>query len=533
MEINLDLPLQLRRRLDKWLLILLLFLGFYAVFLTINLSYMSMQWDEVNHFTGGLLLVRGQFLEYFLTSSFYPPIFNLVTAIYFAVAGASVLIARFVSVTFSLLSVVVVYTFARRMYGSKTGIVSAVLFGVMPGVVWLSRMAMIETMLIFVFCLCMFFFFNWLKTNRERDRILSIAALAVGIVVKYQMLVVAPLVMLAAMFFWKRDYLKTQFDRFLKFKFLILAAIGIAIGLFVVYELFISGLMGTLLYSIQVGTAERSLYSVRFPIPFFYFIEMVWPYSNMHPISLLLYIFGILGLGLWAFRRKREDIFLLLWFFAIYLVFTLIPNREWRYVTLLFPVLAISAATFIVKAFEKTQKTWRDSNTHLNKHWLAKVAALFLIGLTTVGVFYSCRDAYSWVARDQLQVPIEQATTYAGQNLNRNQSIVVAFPLNFLNEYMVWFYLNAKNSRPNEVWQYPELAVDSYMPKLNTTEFTLMCQQKNVKYVFLYENGGGVTYFNSSLTSSDVYDMLNNTGRFAPDNTFGTAPNRIFVLSFR
>jgi 4-amino-4-deoxy-L-arabinose transferase-like glycosyltransferase len=533
MPINSDLLKQMRSRFDKWLIVLLLFLVVYGVFLTINLSYMSMQWDEVNHFTGGLLLVRGQFWEYVQTSSFYPPIFNLATAAFFAVAGASVLIGRLVAVTFSLLSILVVFLIARKMYGSGTALASAILFGVMPGIVWISRMAMIETMLIFIFSLSMFFFFSWLQTNRERDRILSIAALVVGVVVKYQMLVVAPIVMLTGTFIWKREYLKTQLNRFLKLKILIAVVAAIGIGLFVVYELFASGLLEMLIYSIQIGTAERSIYSVRFPIPIFYLVEMVWPYSNMHPISLLLYVFGVLGLGFLVVRRKPGDKFLLLWFVVIYAVFTLIPNRQWRYVTLLFPVLAISASNFIARTFEKAQKTWRNAPANLNRRWFAKLGAVLLIGLTFLGVFYSCHDAYSWVSRDQLQVPIEQATEYAGQNLTGNQSIVVVFPLNYLNEYMVWFYLNAVNARPNGVWQYPKLAVDSYTPNLNTTEFINLCQLKNVKYVFLYENGGATTYFNSSLTSSQIYDTLNNTCRFIPDSSFGSAPHRIFVMSFR
>ena len=522
----------LSSRLDKWLLAVLVFVVVYAAFLSVNLGLMSMQWDEVNHFTGGLLLVRGQLWQYVQTSSFYPPVFNLVTATYFVVAGASVFVGRFVAVSFSVLSILLVFQIARRMYGAKTALVASVLFSVMPGLVWLSRMAMIETMLIFVFSVSMLFFFRWLQTSNERDRVLSIAALAVGVVVKYQMLVVTPIIMLTSMLLWKRDYLKTQINRFLQLKFLIVAAAAIAVALVVVYELLASGLVDLLIYSVQVGTAEKSLYSVRFPIPIFYFVEMVWPYSDIHPISLFLYVLGLLGLGLLAVRRKPQDKFLLLWFLVIYAVFTVIPNRQWRYVTLLFPVLAISASSLIVSAYEKAQKTWRNAHVSLNRRWAAKLAAGILVVLTSVGVFYSCSDAYSWVAKDQLQVPIEQASQYAAQNLSVNQSVVVVFPLNYLNEYMVWFYLNAQAPRENSVWQYPKLAVDSYTPDLNTTEFIDLCLQRDVKYVFLYENGGETSYFNTTLTSRDVYGILSDTGRFTPQVSFGTEPNRIFILSF-
>lgn len=490
-----------------------------------------MQWDEVSHFTGGLLFTRGQLWDYFLMSSFYPPVFNLVTAAYFAVAGASVFVGRFVAVTFSALSVFLVFQIARRMYGAKTALVASVLFGVMPGFVWVSRMAMIETMLIFIFLLAMLFFFRWLQTGSERDRVLSIVALAFGVVVKYQMLVVTPIIMLASMLLWKRDYLKAQINRFLQRKFLILAAVGIGVGLVAVWMLLASGLVDLLIYSIQVGTAERSLYSVRFPTPVFYLVEMVWPYNNMHPISLILYIFGLLGLGLMAYRRKPQDKFLLLCFIVIYTVFTAIPNRQWRYVTLLFPILAISASSLITSAFEKAQKTWQNTNAHVNRRLVAKLAASILVVSVSVGVFYSCSDAYSWVEKDQLQVPVEQASQYAAQNLSGNESVAVVCPLNYLNEYMVWFYLNAQAPRQNTVWQYPKLAVDSYTPNMNTTEFIDQCQQRDAAYVFLYENGG-VSYFNTTLTSHDIYNILSSTGRFTPQATFGAEPHRIFTFSF-
>ena len=131
----------LRSRLDKWRLLLLAFALIYAALLLVNLSYMSMQWDEVTHFTGGLLLSRGQVGQWVWTNSFYPPAFDFVTTAYFVVAGASVLTGRLVAVTFSVFSLFVVYLIAEKMYDAKTAIMSAIFFGLMPGIVWLKRIA--------------------------------------------------------------------------------------------------------------------------------------------------------------------------------------------------------------------------------------------------------------------------------------------------------------------------------------------------------------------------------------------------------
>ncbi len=104
----------IRFRLGKWQLVVVVFALAYAFLVTLNLGYIPLQWDEVNHFNGALLLVRGQIWQYAAINSFYPPIYNLVTAVYFALAGASVLAGRLVTVTFSVLSIFIVYKIAKR-----------------------------------------------------------------------------------------------------------------------------------------------------------------------------------------------------------------------------------------------------------------------------------------------------------------------------------------------------------------------------------------------------------------------------------
>ena len=184
------------RRLNKWTLCLIIFAVAYACILSINLSYSSMEWDEVSHFTGGFLLSKGQLSQWLLYNSYYPPAFDAVTAFYYLVGGASVFASRLVALTFSVLSLFVVYEIAKTMYGAKTALISTVFLGVMPGIVWASRMAMIETMLLFVFSTSMLFFYSWLTTYRDRELAIAVAAVAIGVTVKYQMLVVAPIIIL-------------------------------------------------------------------------------------------------------------------------------------------------------------------------------------------------------------------------------------------------------------------------------------------------------------------------------------------------
>lgn len=521
------------RRLDRWRLCLICYAVAYGCILSVNLSYNSMLWDEVTHFTGGLLLSRGQVVMWVTTNSLYPPIYDVFVALYYLIMGPSVYAARLVALTFSVLSLFVIYEIANRLYSRKVALVSAVMFSVMPGIIWLSRLAMIETMLIFVFSLSMLFFFSWLQTGRDRDRVLAIAAFAVGVAVKYQVLVVVPIIMLLSLYFWKRDYLKALLKSLVRFPRAVAVVVAVAVVAVVFYELSVTGLLSLLLFTLREGTQQKAMYSLQYPMPVFYLVEMTWFNNIVQPISLLLYLTALAGLGYMVYRRKRQDKYMLLWFGVVYVVFSLIPNKDWRYVTIAFPVLAIAAASILVATWDKLVELGHKAKISLTKKTLTKIAAGALIALVAVGIYYSAVASYNWEAEGGFQVPVQQATFYAAQNLKQNQSVVVACPVDSFNQYMVWYYLYMKNPSQNynSIWQYPAEAADAYTPTLNASQFIALCQQHNAKYVLLYEFGNQ-PYFDSNLTAQNVYSMLNQTGQFTLQATYGTAPNRIFVFSF-
>ncbi len=534
----------LKSGVGKWRLAFLVFVVVYTFFLLLNLSFMAIQWDEITHLNGGLRLLRGRYQEYFAFIAFYPPMYDIVTAGFFGIGGVSVFAGRLVSVVFALLSLWIVFELANRMYGPKMALLSSVLFGLMPGFVWLSRVAMIETMLAFFFTLAMFFFFSWMRTHRNRDLVLSGVTLGIGFLVKYQILV-AGIIMVASVLILSRDYLKAKLS---KMPLLIVAVALIVIPwVFISYQIYSSGMLDQWIYALSIGNPEKSLYSERFHPLLFYFIEMTWPYSNVHPISLFLYIVGLLGLGLLAWRRRTEDKFLLIWFIVVFVFFTLIANKHWRYVIPLFPILAISAASLITAVYERAEKIWQSKHISLNKKRVVKIASGFFTVFIVVAACFSVSDAYYWVAKDQIEIPIEAATNYAASRLGEDESIMVVCPFNLFSHDMVKFYLYADGTKHNEVWQYPELPVDTYTPNFDINEFIALCEERNVKYVFTYEFGGNVPYFNTTLTLMDVYQMFYESGRFAPLSgnatvedmikdgrlpAFGTNPRRIIILTF-
>jgi hypothetical protein len=100
---------------------------------------------------------------------------------------------------------------------------------------------------------------------------------------------------------------------------------------------------------------------------------------------------------------------------------------------------------------------------------------------------------------------------------------------------MVSFYLWTHGDTSVQVYQYPAQAVDAYTPDFNVTELINQCRENHVQYLFTYEYGGTVTYFNSTLNLQQVYVELYGSGNFThiSDNmTFGANPRRIFLLEF-
>jgi hypothetical protein len=182
--------------------------------------------------------------------------------------------------------------------------------------------------------------------------------------------------------------------------------------------------------------------------------------------------------------------------------------------------------------YGKAAEAWKNKQISINKKRLIKVAAGLFIIFAAVSIVYSCNEAYYMVARDQIHIPIEEATSYAVKRLGGNESIVVLCAFNLFNEDMVKFYLPADVSRQNVVLQYPELPVDAFTPNFNVTELITLCQEQNVKYVFLYEYGGDVPYFQSTLTAMEVYSELSNSGRFTDEYRVGISPRTITIFSF-
>jgi predicted membrane-bound mannosyltransferase len=519
----------IRRYFNKWRLTLLVFIVTYGIIVSIDLGYMAIQWDETPHLLGGLLLSRGQLQEYVPVGAFYPPMYDIVTTLYFWIFGATTFASRLVAVTFGLLSIGITFEYTYRFYGPREALVAGIFLALMPGFVYLCRMTLIETMLMFFFSASLLLFFLWMRTGSNKMLVLSGVTLGLAILTKYQAVFIG-LIMLVSLLLLHREHISSKLG-----KLLLVAIIAGAVFLpwvfFLASQNYAGGMLGNWFYAVQVGNEERQLYSTRFPIPIFYLIEITYPYLHVHPISLPIYLIALGGFTLFLWRRKTEDKFTLLWFLIIYLVFTLIPNRNWRYVTPAFPALAVFTSVFIFSVWHRIRKIVATPNVSFRRKNTAEFAAVVFIVLVLGAAAFSSWDAYLWAKAYHVRVPVEEASRYVAEQVGSNGTVAILCATSMFNIDMVKFGMKKHGFDQINLWQYPALPADVYKPNFNVTELIETAERQNITYLMLDEYGN-LPYYNSELTYHKVYESLYNSGRFTFDSMFGEPKNRIFILSF-
>ncbi|MGD0202779.1 MAG: glycosyltransferase family 39 protein [Candidatus Bathyarchaeia archaeon] len=490
------------------------YLSILIGFLILNLSNMPIQWDEAAHLDNGLFLKLGMFKQ-FSGNLFYPPLYDALTFLSYNIFGVSVVSARMVDAVFSVLLLWVVFEFTYKVYNGKTALLGSIFLSLMPGYFEASHMAMLDIMVTFFFVLSIFFFYLWLQTHKDRMLIFTGLTLILGFLAKYQ-IVVAMLVMLFAIVIFSKSQLKRPFSRKL---YIAIISVLLAIAAYLIYSL--QSYLGMWLNAIGMTTTGSQTIT-----PVYYLIEMNSLYSTIHPISLLMYILGFLGLGIFAIRRQNPDKLLLTWFITVYVFYTLVNNKNWRYVLPLFPVLAIAAAVFVTYTYTELRS--------LNRKTLTKIGASILIALTCLSMFYSVNDTIYWTNSDKAPFELEQAVEYTIAHDSTNQSIMVLIPDNYFSEGIIEFYLLKDGGPKIQVYNYPWSRIID--PSFNITVLISRCKEYNVKFLFTTEFGGNnLDYFNSTVTLMDIYAQLyssNNFTHVTPEQTFGKPPLSIYILNY-
>ncbi len=130
-----------------------------------GLSRQSLWFDEVD------VVVRaqrpfGEVLRTFVASGENGPLYNVMLAIWVRVAGISEIAVRFPSAIAGILTIPLLYLLARRVAGSRAGLLAAGLLAISPYHLWYSQEAKMYTIVVLLAVLSSLFLVEALSRNR-------------------------------------------------------------------------------------------------------------------------------------------------------------------------------------------------------------------------------------------------------------------------------------------------------------------------------------------------------------------------------
>ncbi len=267
----------------------------------------------------------------------HPPLVFWIQHIFIKLLGENNFAFRLPSALLGVLSVWLVYLIGRRIFSEKAGLISSLLLAVTANHIFISRVGLQESYVIFFILLTFLFFLKSLSNTR--CLIWTGVFVGLGGLVKYTAFIPIPIILVYLLLF-KRNYFKERS--------------------------FWLGILGALIIFSPVIIYNIGLYNKigHFDFQFSYIFNQnpkEWPVApgkeeigsladrikNFVPglvnsnsyILLLLFIVGL-------FWSKPRNKFLFIWLLCQVLLFLLIgPTR--RFLTMLAPLLALVAGNFI------------------------------------------------------------------------------------------------------------------------------------------------------------------------------------------
>jgi hypothetical protein len=274
-------------------------------------------------------------------SVYYPPLTHFIISAFFAIFGKEFFIARIVLVVFCMFFIALVYYFSKFLSNKKTAFLSTLFFMSAPLIVYLSRGVFLDLPVAFFFTLALFFYLIAFKRKDNKFYIFASIANFLGFLTKWYIVLLWPALFLFVIF-EKKKVMKKLILSFL------LSFILISPYLFLTFKLGIFWLpftseKGSILAYVQTSpqfTTVEGLLFYPLTVNQWYFV---------FPISILLLV------ALIVFFKNKENywkLFLLL-LLIFYVFFTILPNKNPRFIIPLIAVFAFLLGKFSIVLIER------------------------------------------------------------------------------------------------------------------------------------------------------------------------------------
>jgi len=295
-----------------------------------------------------------------------PPLFFWLIALSsYLWQGFNSFSVRFPSAVFGTLTVLLTFLIGRSLYATRTGFLSSLILATGVGFAYLSTRGNIDTTLTFFTTASLFFFFQWYRDRKSEQkserkaRTLSIygfyIAMALATLAKGPVGFVFPLLVSLSYLMIQRDWKAIKRMKLLP-GMLLFMAIVLSWYVPAIFKGGQTYLSETLLHHTVDRFAKGSSH-----------IRPIYYYLYNFPIDFLPWIFFLpaavaYGCSRGAIEKRREFLFLFVWFIVIFLFFSLSKGKRGIYLLPLFPAVSVMVGKlwddFILTSMEPFRREW-------------------------------------------------------------------------------------------------------------------------------------------------------------------------------
>ena len=271
-----------------------------------------------------------------------PALFNWLVAISFLIFGFTEFAARLPAALLGWGGVITTYYLGRKMFNPKTGFLSAVILATSAEYIALSRFVVHDISLMFFITLALTLFYLGYQNEKKRRLkfLLGYAALGFAALAKGPVGLLLPVMVIGIFLLFKKNI---GFVKEMQIGWGILLFIGIAAPWYILVCLQNPDYFEYFFLKQNFGSFFDDVHS-RHPEPFHYYFPLL--FGGFFPWSLFL------PLVLYdAVRQKIKShrdglLYILIWFAAIFVFFSLASSKLGSYILPLFPALSMLVGFF-------------------------------------------------------------------------------------------------------------------------------------------------------------------------------------------
>ncbi|MEX2015130.1 MAG: glycosyltransferase family 39 protein [Candidatus Hydrogenedentales bacterium] len=311
-----------------------------------------------------------------------PLLFWLIAAVSAPVGDVTEFSARMPSVIAALVVLCFTFLLARRLYGDRVAIWSAVILALSVRFWWQARTVQIDMLLTACMTGALLAFWLWHTSRRTQYLILLYAAVALGLLAKGPPALVFPL-LLIIVFYWRQPADRKQTHWIIG----MLAAIAVVALWMIPARMSVADeTAATEAAQAQIGNElQRQILERLFTIgnhaqwPWYYAVKTLpvdWlPWTLFAPY-MIYYV--------WKRRRDGEETRLLLaWTLPALIFFSISIGKRSVYILPLFPAIAILFSVSILDLMDNAREVWRKRTA-----W-AWVVFLLLLAIAPVALLFT------------------------------------------------------------------------------------------------------------------------------------------------